>query len=304
MSRRFTGTCWTCGGQGHRARECLNSQHQQQAPLTLSGIARIFATAGASVAHEPQPTTAPQAPENVKKEPGLESPAATVAGRAGNIKKEPGLESPAVTAKSEQSTQEVEGPPWEMAPYSAQAIQRAMAQMEARRPAPLNMLSLPVTRRSERPLQGQAGRGSLPGARNAQPNQPDSGVLGNPRVARAGGSCGRRGARREPFGWDGEGRSGARGSQRDQPTHSRESRRQLTPTAPRTVVGSNLTAEQVVAMADQAVRAQPQVMHWDVELQLKPAWSLSKGCADSSESPSQSRSETDSSQSNGSRSQD
>lgn len=342
MPRSFTGKCWTCGGQGHRARECLNSQHQQQAPLTTSDLVGIFVGgSGHPAAHEPQAATAPQASENVKMEPGLESPVSTVAGAAENIKKEPGLESLAVTVKSEQTARGIEMGLGQMAGYSAQAIQRAQAHLAARRPGQLNIVSVPVVGRGDRPLQ-QAGRGALPGARNAQPNQPGSGVLGNSRVARPGaGRRGRgrrdpvwededeerrrRGARRDPIELGDEelprvqdGGSSVEQHQRDQPTHSQKPRRAPAPTAPSTVVGFNLTAqelvslvhdtvrpgpmqssdpqhlltstrpatfvgsnftpEQVVAMADQAIRTQPQGTRWNVQLEPVPP----KDCADSS----------------------
>lgn len=301
MPRRLTGKCWTCGGQGHRARECLNSQHQQQAPLTTSDLVGIFVGgSGHPAAHEPQAATAPQASENVKMEPGLESPVSTVAGAAGNIKKEPGLDSLAVTVKSEQTARGIEMGLGQMAGYSAQAIQRAQAHLAARRPGQLNIVSVPVVGRGDRPLQ-QAGRGALPGARNAQPSQPGSGMLGNSRVARPG--AGRRGrGRRDPVGEDEErGRRGARrdpielgveelprvpdgGSsveqhQRDQPTHSQEPQHPPTPTAPITVVGFNLTAQQFVSLVVDTVHTQPQGTRYNV--QLGPV--LPKDGGDSSE---------------------
>lgn len=76
---------------------------------------------------------------------------------------------------------------------SAQALRDRHNRNRARE---VDVMSIPVMGRSDRPLpaqpqQQQAGRGALPGARNAQPNRPGAGMLGNYRVERPGEARGR-----------------------------------------------------------------------------------------------------------------
>lgn len=96
---------------------------------------------------------------------------------------ETGIENPSVTFSSGQTARELQGL------FGPRSVQNERQRMRRRRQ--VDIMSVPVMNladpaRPAQPQQRQAGRGVLPGARNAQPNRAGVGLLGNYRVERPG----------------------------------------------------------------------------------------------------------------------
>lgn len=143
----------------------INQQQQQQGPVQPQGF---FGVQAAPVGHRHLGVMHDANPVNIQA--GLEE-----------FVRETGIENPSITFSSGQTAREIQGT------FGPRSVQNAWERMRRRRQ--VDIMSVPVMNLSDparpaQPQQRQAGRGALPGARNAQPNRAGVGLLGNYRVER------------------------------------------------------------------------------------------------------------------------